>query len=78
MVSEAVSAGKRVTIMKLGKGKLSAKHLRFQEALKANSLATIATPENFKAEMNGQNGFSGSRFRETETQTIREALRKLL
>lgn len=78
MTSEAVSSGKNVLVMKLGNGKLSAKHARFQETLLSHSLISVADPEHFKSELGRIVPNSRNHVRDLESRKIGEALRKLL
>lgn len=50
MISEAASAGKKVVILKLGKGKLPPKYARFQKNLEAKHLAKVLAPNEITRE----------------------------
>ena len=47
MVSEAVNAGKQVLVMRLGNGKLPAKHKRFHRMLADRSMVGLADSSDF-------------------------------
>lgn len=51
MISEAVSAGKKVIVLQLGNGKLPKKHVRFQTVLAEKGLIQLAGPHNFHSVM---------------------------
>lgn len=78
MISEAVSAGKDVLVLKLGNGKLSKKHGRFHEALEANALISLANAENFSAKLSALNGCKQGHVVQRQSKLIQEALRKLI
>ncbi len=78
MTSEAVGSGKHVLVMKLGNGKLSAKHVRFQETLLSHSLISVADLDHFKSELGRLNLNGPSGIRHLESKKIQEALRNLL
>src|SRR3989338_8586722 len=80
MVSEAVSAGKKVLVMKLGNGKLPEKHHRFHETLRSNRLVDVAGSEDFQECLNrlDQNGLPNSDLLKHQSELLREALRRLL
>ena len=48
MISEAVSAGRRVVVLSLGSAGLPVKHKKFQEILARESAIVIAGPENLE------------------------------
>ncbi|PIQ85642.1 MAG: hypothetical protein COV74_08060 [Candidatus Omnitrophica bacterium CG11_big_fil_rev_8_21_14_0_20_45_26] len=48
MISEALAAGKRVLVMKVGNGQLSEKHQLFQQTLKNDGLIETATEVDFE------------------------------
>lgn len=78
MTSEAVSSGKHVLVMKLGNGKLSAKHARFQETLLSHSLISVADPDHFASELKRLNLDGANHVRDLESKKIQEGLRNLL
>ncbi len=78
MVSEAVSAGKGVLVLKLGNGKLSQKHRRFHEILESNHLIQTADTQNFSPKLASLGGVDNAGFRQRESDRIQEGLRSLL
>ncbi len=78
MVSEAVSAGKNVLVMRLGDGRLSKKHYHFQRLLESNALIQLADAENFSARLAAINESSPNDIALRQGKLIQEALRKLL
>jgi len=68
MISEAVSAGKKVVVLKLGEG-LPPKHRRFQEILVRRRAASVATPEELERKIAQLQGRPApvEAFREKET-----------
>ena len=80
MISEAVSAEKKVVVMKLGNGKLPEKHNRFHETLHSNHLVEVANAEGFLECIGhlNQNGARNSNVLKQQSELLKEALRKLL
>ena len=80
MISEAVSAGKKVLVMKLGNGKLPPKHNRFHQTLQSNRLVELADCDDFQECLNhlNQNGAQNSDILKRQSELLQEALRKLL
>lgn len=80
MISEAVSAGKKVLVVKLGNGKLPEKHNRFHAALQSSHLAELADCNDFREcliRLN-QNGAWSSEILKHQSELLKEALKKLL
>lgn len=78
MISDAVSAEKKVIVLKLGNGKLPKKHYRFQEALRANALVSTADEVDFSSKLSALNGSQKGNGIQNQSRLIQEALRKLL
>ncbi len=78
MISEAVSAGKQVLVLKLGNGKLPKKHSRFHQVLESNALISLADATNFSEKLASLNGLKRDDMVERQSKLIQEALRQLL
>jgi len=78
MTSEALSAGKPVWVLRLGNGKLPAKHRRFHEALGRNALVRFVHAANFKSQFMDVGAQGQKNVQEAQSRLIQEALRKLL
>ena len=79
MVSEAVSAGKNVLVMRLGNGRLAAKHARFHETLRTHDLTRVADASNFRTQLaQATNAGAAPDLKANESKKLGEALRGLL
>jgi mitochondrial fission protein ELM1 len=79
MISESVSAGKRVIVLRVGNGKLARKHASFQADLAARGLIHFANPQNFCEVLKRVRGEDiHSEFVALERSRLRESLRQLL
>lgn len=78
MISEALSAGKKVLALQLGNHRLSAKHKRFHEALRKQNLIRFADATNFRSQLSILNGAGQADVNEQESLRIREALKRIL
>ncbi|MCH7708565.1 MAG: mitochondrial fission ELM1 family protein [Myxococcales bacterium] len=78
MISDAVRAKKQVFVMRIGNGKLSKKHQRFQNTLLENDLIEVANASNFERKLELINGIPRESVVDQEAARIREALRKIL
>jgi len=78
MISEAVTAGKQVLVLKLGNGKLSKKHGRFHDLLEKNHLIHLADETNLQLKLTSLNGTSAKEIIRKQSIQIQEAIRKLL
>ncbi len=78
MISEALASGKRVLVLKLGNGKLSAKFRRLQEILVDEGLIQVASARDFKTKWETLKRLElKPDFVQNEREKIREALRHL-
>lgn len=79
MISEALSAGKRVIVLKVGNGELPEKHRRFQELLASQGLIQVASVNDFLVKLEAaQKQKANSNFIDAERQLIRDELRKII
>ncbi|MBI4368557.1 MAG: mitochondrial fission ELM1 family protein [Candidatus Omnitrophica bacterium] len=78
MISEAVGSGKPVLVIKLGNGKLPAKHQRFHRSLESNALVTLADGATFRSKLEILDRLRKENPMERQSQLLREALQKLL
>ncbi len=80
MVSEALSANKRVIVLRLGNQKLSKKHRRFQEILTEERLIYVATSNDFPVKLQAtcSESHPAAMLVQNEREKIGEALRRLV
>ncbi len=79
MISEALSAGKRVIVLKAGNGQLPRKHREFQELLASEGLIEVATADDFSVKFEtAQKHGANTNLIEAERKLIRDELRKIL
>jgi len=79
MISEAASSGKKVVILKVGKGKLPSKYVRFQKNLEEKQLARILSPDEITPECLEQSSsnLKGHPIEESR-KAIKEKLQRML
>ena len=78
MISEAVSTGKKVLILKLGSGQLPAKHGRFAEGLVREKALVIAAPENLEDKIRELSAVRSDSFLRREKENLRAIVEAIL
>ncbi len=78
MISEAISAGKKVVVLRLGNKQVSGKHARFQEALASRGVIRFADAHNFESAVSGFEQTPAAVLGAEQSGRIQEKLRELL
>jgi len=78
MISEGVTSGKSVIVLRLGKSMLARKHYRFQKFLEDQGVLRIATSSNLREVLEEELGQRKNHIEVNDTQKIQERLKSLL